>query len=88
MRVILAVSPNLLHKNRHNSNEPYQIVSGNNLWQTGDEDFILRESGNSFEHLNGIDHATQTLEHVTLAFWAWRGDLSFDSYTMDSIIAY
>jgi len=75
-------------KHRHNANELYHIFSGNALWQTGDEDFILRESGSSFEHLNGIDHATQTLEHDMLAFWAWRGDLSFDSYTMDSIIAY
>ena len=74
-------------KHRHNANELYHIFSGNALWQTGDEDFILRESGSSFEHLKGIDHATQTLEHDMLAFWAWRGDLSFDSYTMDSIIA-
>ena len=70
-------------KHRHKANELYHILSGTALWKTGDDDFILREPGSSFEHLDGIDHATQTLDQDLLAFWAWRGDLSFDSYTMD-----
>jgi hypothetical protein len=72
-------------KHRHKANELYHILSGSALWQTGDDDFILRKSGSSFEHLDGIDHATQTLDQDLLAFWAWRGDLSFNSYSMDTI---
>ena len=77
MRVILAVSPNLLHKNRLNSNELYQIFSGNNLWQAGDEDFILRESGSSFEYLNGIDHAAPTLGTLYVGFLGLAGRFKF-----------
>lgn len=70
-------------KHRHNANELYHIVSGTALWQMGEQRFEARPPGSSFEHLDRIDHATQTQDEDLLALWAWRGDLSFDNYSMD-----
>ena len=59
-------------------------MSGTALWQAGDQPLEIRPPGASFEHLDRIDHATQTTDEDLLALWAWRGDLSFDNYSMDS----
>ena len=64
-------------KHRHNANELYHIFSGNALWQTGDEDFILRESGSSFDYLNGIDHAAPTLGTLYVSFLGLAGRFKF-----------
>ncbi|MBT3438078.1 MAG: hypothetical protein HOH02_03140 [Oceanospirillaceae bacterium] len=71
-------------KHRHNALELYHIVSGTALWQAGNQPFEARPPGASFEHLDRIDHATQTKDEGLLALWAWRGDLSFDNYSMDA----
>ncbi|HIG36634.1 MAG TPA: hypothetical protein EYQ12_03375 [Oceanospirillaceae bacterium] len=71
-------------KHRHDALELYHIVSGTALWQAGDQAFEARPPGASFEHLDRIDHATQTEGEDLLALWAWRGDLSFDNYSMDA----
>jgi len=71
-------------KHRHDALELYHIVSGTALWQAGDQPLEIRPPGASFEHLDRIDHATQTTDEDLLALWAWRGDLSFDNYSMDS----
>tara|TARA_B110000503_G_scaffold124332_1_gene190773 strand:+ start:3119 stop:3712 length:594 start_codon:yes stop_codon:yes gene_type:complete len=71
-------------KHRHNALELYHIVSGTALWQMGNAGFQPQAPGSSFEHLDRIDHATHTQDEDLLALWAWRGDLSFDNYTMDT----
>jgi len=71
-------------KHRHNALELYHIASGTALWQAGDQPFAAQPPGASFEHLDRIDHATQTKDQDLLALWAWRGDLSFDNYSMDA----
>jgi dimethylpropiothetin dethiomethylase len=73
----------LYPKHRHNAKELYHILSGTALWQRGDAEFETHKPGVSLEHLDGVDHATQTLNEDLLAFWAWRGDLGMDSYSMD-----
>ncbi|MDB9753834.1 dimethylsulfonioproprionate lyase family protein [Oceanospirillaceae bacterium] len=71
-------------KHRHDALELYHIISGTALWQRGDQDFKPQTPGASFEHLDRIDHALKTKDEDLLAIWAWRGDLSFDNYTMDA----
>ena len=71
-------------KHRHDALELYHIVSGTALRQIAEQPFKARLPGTSFEHLNRIDHAALTRDEDLLALWAWRGDLSFDNYTMDS----
>ena len=70
-------------KHRHDALELYHVVSGTALWQMAEKNFKARPPGSSFEHLDRIDHATLTRDEDLLALWAWRGDLSFDNYTMD-----
>ena len=72
-------------KQRHDALELYHIVSGTALWQVGNKDFSAQKPGSSFEHLDRVDHAVQTKGEDLLAIWAWRGDLSFDNYTMDTL---
>jgi hypothetical protein len=62
----------------------YHIVSGTALWQTAGQDFEAQPPGASFEHLDRIVHSTKTQDEDLLALWAWRGDLAFGNYSMDS----
>ena len=71
-------------KHRHDALELYHVVSGTALWKMAEKNFKPRPPGSSFEHLDRIDHATLTRDEDLLALWAWRGDLSFDNYTMDT----
>jgi hypothetical protein len=71
-------------KHRHNALELYHIVSGTALWQMAEQDFEAQPPGASFEHLDRIDHCTKTQDEDLLALWAWRGDLEFGNYSMDS----
>jgi hypothetical protein len=70
-------------KHRHDALEFYHIVSGTALWQSAEQDFEARLPGESFEHLDRIDHSTKTQDEDLLALWAWRGDLDFGNYSMD-----
>ena len=71
-------------KHRHDALELYHVVSGTALWKIAEKNFKARPPGSSFEHLDRIDHATLTRDEDLLALWAWRGDLSFDNYSMDT----
>ena len=71
-------------KHRHDALELYHVVSGTALWQMAEKNFKARPPGSSFEHLDRIDHAALTRDEDLLALWAWRGDLSFDNYSMDT----
>lgn len=70
---------------RHNAQELYYILAGTALWQRGNGAYLPQPPGSSFDHLNRLDHSTHTQAEDMLALWAWHGDLSFDSYSMDSV---
>jgi hypothetical protein len=47
-------------------------------------DFEPRPPGPNLKHLDRIENATQTQDEYLLVLLAWRGDLDFDNYSMDT----
>ncbi len=65
----------------HAAEELYFPLSGTALWQKDADDFEPIKSGQLIHHLPNQPHATWTKEAPMLAFWAWVGNLSADTYT-------
>ena len=74
----------LYPSHRHNALELYYILSGTALWQRGKGEYKPQPPGQSFDHLDRLDHSTKTTSEDLLALWAWHGDITWDSYSMDT----
>ena len=74
----------LYPSHRHNALELYYILSGTALWQRGQGEYKPQPPGNSFDHLDRLDHSTKTTSEDLLTLWAWHGDITWDSYSMDA----
>ncbi|MGB1156980.1 MAG: dimethylsulfonioproprionate lyase family protein [Alphaproteobacteria bacterium] len=70
-------------RHRHEAVELYHIVSGTGYWQHVSDDWVARPPGSFVLHQAWEDHATRTEDEPLLALWSWRGNISFESYTMD-----
>lgn len=66
---------------RHEAVELYLPMSGTALWQKDAEPFELVKSGTLIQHSTYQPHATETGATPMLAFWAWLGNLSMDTYS-------
>ena len=75
----------LYPSHRHNALELYYILSGSALWQRGKGEYKPQPPGQSFDHLDRLDHSTKTTNEDLLALWAWHGDITWDSYSMDAV---
>ena len=64
----------------HAAEELYIPLSGTALWQKDDGPFVPVTSGTPILHQSYQPHATTTDEKPMLAFWAWLGNLSIDTY--------
>ncbi|MCP4183395.1 MAG: hypothetical protein GY761_08765 [Hyphomicrobiales bacterium] len=65
----------------HEAEELYFPLSGTALWQKNTGEFEPINSGQLIHHLPNQPHATWTRDAPMLAFWAWVGNLSADTYT-------
>ena len=75
----------LYPSHRHNALELYYILSGTALWQRGKGEYLPQPPGNSFDHLDRLDHSTKTTSEDLLTLWAWHGDITWGSYSMDEV---
>lgn len=69
----------------HAAEELYLVLSGTAEWQKDDAPFARVAPGTLIHHLSFQPHATTTLDEPMLAMWAWLGDISPDSYTVDGV---
>lgn len=69
---------------RHNAVELYHVLSGTGLWQYQGRAWTPRPAGSFILHESRQDHATRTEAEPILTLWSWTGDISFDSYSMDT----
>lgn len=66
---------------RHEAVELYLPISGTALWQKDAGPFEPVKTGTLIQHATYQPHATETGATPMLAFWAWLGNLSIDTYS-------
>jgi len=69
---------------RHEAVELYLPLSGTAEWQKDRAAFRPVTPGTLIHHKSYQPHATRTLEAPLLALWAWTGNLSLGTYSIDA----
>ncbi len=70
-------------RHRHNADELYYVLAGEAGWLGATGELIMRPPGSYISYTSRQDHATRTYQHPLLALWAWHGDISWASYSVD-----
>ena len=71
---VLFLGPQLEYsRHSHAAEEIYVPLTGQTLWQCGDQDWACRPPGLPIYHASGVPHAMRTESAPLLAIYLWRG---------------
>jgi len=71
---ILFLGPQVEYpRHSHEAEEVYVPLTGQTLWQCGDEDWTYRAAGLPIYHASGVPHAMRTESVPLLALYLWHG---------------
>ena len=57
----------------------YVLLSGESMWQRGDEEWQIRRPGDYIYHSPHQLHCMRSLDEPLLAMWAWAGEITTDA---------
>ena len=60
-------------RHRHEAEEVYLPLTGQTLWQCGDQDWVYRSPGLPIYHAACVPHAMRTESRPLIALYLWRG---------------
>ena len=71
---VLFLGPQIEYpRHSHEAEEVYVPLTGQSLWQCGDQDWSYRPAGLPIYHPSGMWHAMRTESVPLLALYLWRG---------------